>query len=112
MKMEVSLMMKYVYMKRLSNKKYAVERAKIRAKKLMRRKEMRKQTKQRRMLMFLLCNFLLSMSISRVVWEYERSTEWWEKIVNQTFTNWLNNFSMSRSTGILCNEKLRRKTQK
>ena len=103
--MEVELISKYVYVKRLSNKKKALQRAKVIAKRLkMARREQEKQTK----LMFLLCNSLLAMTMPmRVTWEYERSTQWWERVVNQTFTasDWLNNFRMSRSTFLyLCNE--------
>ena len=106
--METDLILKYVYLKRLSNKRNAVQRAKVRAKKLkMQRREREKQAKIR-MFMFLLCNSLLAMAIPmRLTWEYERSTQWWERVVNQTFSasDWLRNFRMSRSTFLyLCNE--------
>ena len=72
------------------------------------RREQEKQTKLRRMFMFLLCKSLLAMTMPmRVTWEYECSSQWWERVVNQTFTasDWLNNFRMSRSTFLyLCNE--------
>jgi hypothetical protein len=80
------------------------------------RREQKKQTKLRRMFMFLLCNSLIAMTMSmRVTWEYERSTQWWESVVNQTFTasDWLNNFRMSRSMFLyLCNEIRSKNTKK
>ena len=73
--MEVDLISKYVYMKRLSNKKKALQRAKVRAKRLkMGRREQEKQTKLRRMFMFLLCNSLLAMTMPmRVTWNVAHS---------------------------------------
>ena len=44
---------------------------------------------------------------TRKLWENERSSQWWERIVNQTFTanDWQTNFRMSKSTFLyLCNE--------
>jgi len=46
-------------------------------------------------------------SAVRVVWAKERSTYWWERIVNSTFTpnDWLENFRLSHNTFVyLCNE--------
>ena len=114
--MEVDVISKYVCVKRLSNKKKALQRAKVRTKRLkMAREEQEKQTKLRRMFMFLLCNSLLAMTMPvRVTWEYERSSEWWERVVNPTFTasDWLNNFRRSRITFLyLCNEITKKDTE-
>ena len=68
----------------------------------------RRQTQQRLALVF-----LLSLTAShihspiRAIWSKERSSNWWEHIVGQTFTSqdWIENFRMSQSTfDYLCNE--------
>ena len=37
---------------------------------------------------------------SRMIWAKERSSTWWEQVVNSTFTDqdWLENFRLSHST--------------
>ena len=39
-------------------------------------------------------------SSTRMMWAKERSSTWWEEVVNSNFTeqDWLENFHMSRST--------------
>ena len=68
----------------------------------------RQQAKERTMFMFLLCSTFLHISMpTRTVWENERSSQWWERIVNQTFTanDWQTNFRLSKSMFLyLCNE--------
>ena len=68
----------------------------------------RRQTQQRLALVFLLsltASHILS--LIRAIWSKERSSNWWEHIVGQTFTSQdsIENFRMSQSTfDYLCNE--------
>ena len=45
----------------------------------------------------------------QTVWTKERSTHWWEQVVNSSFTpqDWLNNFRMSKDTFLYLCDKLR-----
>ena len=47
------------------------------------------------------------LTVDRSVWSHERSSTWWDRIVNQSFDegDWLENFRMSRDTFLyLCSE--------
>ena len=69
----------------------------------------KRQAQERLLFAFFMSITVLSMhwSAVRAVWAKERSTYWWERIVNSTFTpnDWLENFRMSHNTFVyLCNE--------
>ena len=56
---------------------------------------------------FLSAVICLHLSMGRSVWSYERSSPWWDRIVNKSFSeeDWLENFRMSRGTFLyLCAE--------
>ena len=78
--------------------------ARIRQENVMRRKRFaRKQVQQH--LLFILMIATASLyshrvgSSTRMIWVKERSSTWWEQVVNWTFTeqDWLKNFHMSHS---------------
>ena len=101
--MEVNCVVKHVFFKRVHKKIDQVRKVDKRAKQSRTRQRAfkRQQAKERMMFMFLLCSTFLHISIpTRTVWENERSSQWWERIVNQTFTanDWKTNFRMSKST--------------
>ena len=67
------------------------------------------QSRQRMMFVMLLSMAAATTSLTacRSLWAKERSTHWWDTIVNGTFSDadWLENFRMSRQTfAYLCNE--------
>lgn len=66
------------------------------------------QSRERVMFAFMLSVAALSIqSPVRSLWMKQRSSSWWENIVNSTFTrfDWMENFRMSRETFVyLCNE--------
>ena len=69
----------------------------------------KRQAQERLLFAFFMSITVLSMhwSAVRAVWAKERSTYWWERIVNSAFTlnDWLENFRMSHNTLVyLCNE--------
>ena len=69
----------------------------------------KQQAKERLLFTFLMSASLVCMhwSPARAVWVKERSSFWWEHVVNCTFTSndWMENFRMSQSTfTYLCNE--------
>lgn len=92
-------------------------KAAVRAKRAQKRREafQRRQAQQRLVFALTLCSFVIPLlSPARMLWEIERSSEWWEKIVNGTFVNhdWLTNFRMSQSTfNYICKLKLKRLTR-
>ena len=58
-------------------------------------------------LVFLSAVALAHLMVDRSLWRYERSSTWWDRIVNQSFNerDWLENFRMSRETFVyLCSE--------
>lgn len=64
---------------------------------------------QRQLLFFFLSLVLTSIAVTRerALWSKARSSDWWDRIVNQTFddNNWRENFRMSRATFLyICNE--------
>ena len=76
----------------------------------------KQQAKERLLFAFFMSTTIATMhwAAARVVWVKERSTYWWERIVNITFTpnDWVENFQMSRTMfTYLCNE-LRQTIQK
>ena len=76
----------------------------------------KQQAKERLLFAFFMSTAIATMhwAAARVVWVKERSTYWWERIVNITFTpnDWVESFRMSRTTfTYLCNE-LRQTIQK
>ena len=61
----------------------------------------RHQAQQRMLFALALCSCAVQLLVpSRMMWARERSSEWWETIVNGTFTAhaWLTNFRMSQAT--------------
>ena len=101
-----------VLMKVCSNMKKAVDRTK---RSMHRRRDFeRKLAKQRMVMALLVCSAVVNTSIPQAVWQKDRASHWWKKLVNESFTanDWLSNFRMSRSAFLyLCNE-LRSKIQK
>ena len=95
----------------LSRKRQAYE-AQIERKKRLRARRRRgfarRQSRERMMLALLLCVAALNLqSPVRSIWMKERSSYWWERVVNSTFTShdWMENFRMSHDTFIyLCDE--------
>ena len=86
--------------------------ARIRQESVMRRKRFaRKQVQERLLFILMIATASLYLhrigSSTRMIWVKERSSTWWEQVVNSTFTeqDWLENFRMSRSTFLyLCDE--------
>ena len=84
----------------------------IRQQSVMRRRRFARKQAQERLMFFLMIAtaYLYShgvVSSTRMIWAKERSTTWWEQVVNSTFTeqDWLENFRMSRTTFLyLCDE--------
>ena len=75
----------------------------------MRKAFQKQQAKERFLFAFIMSTAIATMhwAADRVVWVKERSSYWWERIVNVTFTpnDWIENFRMSNSTfTYLCNE--------
>ena len=99
--MEVNCVVKHVFFQRVHKKIDQVRKVDKRAKQSRRQRAFkRQQARERMMFMFLLCSTFLHISMpTRTVWENERRSQWWERIVNQTFTanDWQTNFRMSKS---------------
>ena len=97
----------------LARRRDAVKRLRWRRKQSFRRRRAfaEKQAQERVMFMCLLavvaCN--LQGSGVRTQWAKERSSHWWEQVVNSTFTprDWLENFRMCRETFLYLCDKLR-----
>ena len=97
----------------LARRRDAVKRLRWRRKQSFRRRRAfaEKQAQQHVMFMCLLavvaCN--LQGSGVRTQWAKERSSHWWEQVVNSTFTprDWLENFRMCRETFLYLCDKLR-----
>ena len=94
----------------LSRKRQAYE-AQIERKKRLRvhrRRGFARRQSRKRMFALLLCVATLNLqSLVRSIWMKERSSYWWERVVNSTFTShdWMENFRMSHDTFIyLCDE--------
>ena len=71
----------------------------------------RRQAQQRFVFLLLLTGITSSIgqgSSTRELWTKERSTHWWDHVVNSTFTNqdWLINFRLSKATFIYLCEQL------
>ena len=79
------------------------------------RARMRRVFRQRQAQQSILFTFTLSicllncLSTTRTIWAKERSSFWWEYIVNNTFTShdWITNFRMSRATFMYVCNRLR-----
>ena len=86
--------------------------ARIRQESVMRRKRFaRKQVQERLLFILMIATASLYLycvgSSTRMIWVKERSSTWWEQVVNSTFTeqDWLENFRMSPFTFLyLCDE--------
>ena len=64
---------------------------------------MRRQAQQHLLFVLLLAGISTSIGLGspeRALWAKERSTHWWDHVVNSSFTaeDWLENFRMSKPT--------------
>ncbi len=69
----------------------------------------RRQSRERLIFAFIMSTALLTIHspVVRSLWVKPRSSQWWEQVVNQMFTqyDWLENFRMSNATFLyVCNE--------
>ena len=102
----------------LSRKRQAYE-AQIECRKRLRVRRRRafakRQSRERLMFAMLLCVAALNLqSPIRSVWMKQRSSYWWEHVVNTTFTpnDWMENFRMSHETFIYLCDELRASVEK
>ena len=108
--MEVRFDIKLGFLYLLEKKKHASIQAALRVKR--RKKRMmafrRRQSQQRVMLVLMMCTCVAQVyAPEREVWSRERSSEWWETVVNSAFElyDWVTNFRMSKATfTYLCDE--------
>ena len=69
---------------------------------------MRTQAQQRLLFVLFLAGISTSIGLgssARALWAKERSTHWWDHVVNLSFTaeDWLKNFRMSKATFLYVN---------
>jgi hypothetical protein len=72
----------------------------------------RGQAQQRLLFVLILAGISSSIGLgssARALWAKERSTHWWEHVVNSSFTvdDWFKNFRMSKATFLYLCEQLR-----
>ena len=76
----------------------------------------RRQAQERAVFFLLIATVTLTsrVSPSRMLWMKERNNDWWEQVVQSTFTeqDWLDNFRMSQSTFNYVCDKLRSTIEK
>ena len=92
----------------------AIRRERLRRRERRRRWKafMRRQAQQRLVFVFLLAGISFSVGVgssARALWAKERSTHWWDHVVNSSFTpqDWLMNFRVSKATFEYLCEQLR-----
>ena len=100
--MEVRFDVKLGLLYLLEKRKHASRQAALRVNR--RKKQMmafhRRPSQQRVMLVLIMCTCVaLVYAPEREVWSRERSSEWWESVVNSSFEpyDWVTNFRMSKA---------------
>ena len=102
----------YAHLLMKRSRKRSNEAVLLRKRAVCRRRKLfaRRQAQQRLAFLFIMSIATLHIhSPIRAVWSKERSSYWWEQIVNRTFTpqDWLENFRLSRATFMYLSNELR-----